>query len=87
VFLPKAIDQIYRASKGVPRLVNILAHKGLLAAFGAGQKTVDVDHVRVAIRDTVEAQLPFQWKLSPTLLWGLALVTLAELALVAYLLL
>ncbi|HKI51563.1 MAG TPA: AAA family ATPase [Geothermobacteraceae bacterium] len=87
VFLPKAIDQIYRASKGVPRLVNILAHKGLLAAFGAGHKTVDVDHVRIAIRDTAEAQLPFQWKLSPTLLWGLALVTIVELALVAYLLL
>ena len=68
------------------RLVNIITHKSLLAAFGAGQATVVIDHVRLAIRDTGEAQLPFQWKLSLSLLWGLALVTVVEVVLVAWLL-
>jgi MSHA biogenesis protein MshM len=83
LFLPKGIDLIWRASKGVPRLINILAHKALLAAFGAGRPVVDETHVKIAIKDTGEAQLPFQWKLSSPLIWGLVLVTVVEVILVA----
>lgn len=34
LFADKAIRQIHKYSKGVPRLINVLAHKALLSAFG-----------------------------------------------------
>jgi MSHA biogenesis protein MshM len=37
-------------------LVNILANKALLAAFGQGDGTVRVRHVRSAIVDTADAR-------------------------------
>jgi MSHA biogenesis protein MshM len=46
---------IFRHSKGVPRLVNILAHKSLLAAFGEGADRVGYVHVRRAATDTESA--------------------------------
>jgi MSHA biogenesis protein MshM len=50
------VKQIYRASKGIPRLVNILAHKSLMAAFGEGARTVTERHVRMAVADTESTQ-------------------------------
>lgn len=47
-----AVREIARASGGVPRLVNILAHKSLLAAFGEGRAAVMRRHLRRAIADT-----------------------------------
>ncbi len=46
---------IYRHSKGVPRLVNVLAHKSLMAAFGEGSGRVGYKHVRRAATDTESA--------------------------------
>jgi MSHA biogenesis protein MshM len=46
---------IFRHSKGVPRLVNILAHKALLSAFGEGADRVGYGHVRRAAADTESA--------------------------------
>lgn len=44
--------QIAKASGGVPRLVNILAHKSLLAAYGEGRAQVSRRHLQRAIADT-----------------------------------
>ncbi len=52
LFRPPALQQLYRASGGIPRLVNILAHKSLMAAYGRGAPVVDREHVRMAIADT-----------------------------------
>ena len=46
---------IYRHSNGLPRLVNILAHKAMLAAFGEGAECVGFAHVRQAANDTESA--------------------------------
>lgn len=46
---------LYRHSHGVPRLVNVLAHKALLAAFGEGAERVGYRHVRRAAADTESA--------------------------------
>jgi len=86
LFTTPAMDAVVRASKGVPRLVNILCHKALLDCFRQGDRTVDRRHVMAAVRDTSEVQNPFQWKLSPGLFWGIALVTLVELVLIVVLL-
>lgn len=55
VFGPAAVKAMARASGGVPRLVNILAHKSLLLAFGAGVQQVEPQHVRNAAADTPAA--------------------------------
>ena len=47
---------LYRHSGGMPRLVNILAHKAMLAAFGEGSEEVCQRHVRTAARDTEGAR-------------------------------
>ena len=57
VFEPKALDELARASRGVPRLINILAHKALMAAFGEGEQRVSRAHARAAIADTDDAQM------------------------------
>jgi len=52
VFLPPAVKALAHHSGGTPRLVNILAHKSLLAAFGEGLPHVEPHHVRAAAKDT-----------------------------------
>jgi MSHA biogenesis protein MshM len=56
LFTRKATDAMYRGSGGIPRLVNIIAHKSLMAAFGSGSAMVEAKHVRHAINDTKEAR-------------------------------
>lgn len=46
---------VYRHSNGMPRLVNILAHKAMLSAFGEGAERIGYRHVRNAVRDTESA--------------------------------
>jgi MSHA biogenesis protein MshM len=45
----------------VPRLVNIIAHKSLLLAFGEGLQQVLPHHVRDAARDTPAAAPRARW--------------------------
>lgn len=60
VFQPAATRLLWRLSGGTPRLVNILAHKAMLLAFGEGRTTVTRSHVRLAGRDT-EGARPLSW--------------------------
>lgn len=52
VFSSAALALMYFKSNGVPRLVNILAHKSLLAAYGKGKHQVGFSDVFAAITDT-----------------------------------
>ena len=52
LFAPRAIAVLYRASGGIPRLLNILAHKAMMAAFGEGALRIEGKHVKMAIKDT-----------------------------------
>jgi MSHA biogenesis protein MshM len=56
LFPHKVVKQIYRASNGIPRLVNILSHKALMAAFGEGARVLTERHVRMAVTDTESTQ-------------------------------
>lgn len=56
LFSAPARRALYRHSGGMPRLVNILAHKALIAAFGEGADLVRLRHVRAAARDTEGAR-------------------------------
>ncbi|BEV09011.1 MULTISPECIES: AAA family ATPase [unclassified Methylophilus] len=52
VFSPASMRLLYRYANGIPRLLNILAHKALLSAFGRGQHRVTTEDVKAAILDT-----------------------------------
>lgn len=56
LFTPSALRALHRSSGGVPRLINILAHKSLLAVYGEGRQMVKVRHVRLARKDTEGAR-------------------------------
>jgi MSHA biogenesis protein MshM len=63
LFSDAALTAIHRASRGVPRLVNILAHKSLLLTYGEGARRADGRQVRAAIEDTPSARVPWwRWK-------------------------
>ncbi len=59
LFAPASTRLIRHASGGTPRLINILAHKALLATYGEGGHEVRRRHVRAAVRDSEEARLPW----------------------------
>ena len=52
VFTPASLKLLHHHSAGIPRLVNILAHKALLAAYGRGLREVTVREMRDALLDT-----------------------------------
>lgn len=80
IFSQASLRLLYRYANGIPRLLNILAHKSLLSAFGRGQYAVMVADVKAAILDTqasVKAQhrwLNLGFKCWLTLHCGLASV-------------
>ncbi|MGH8706352.1 MAG: ExeA family protein, partial [Burkholderiales bacterium] len=61
LFGSRAVIALHRASGGVPRLVNILAHKALLAVFGEGASLAERRHVRDAVADTPAATPLGRW--------------------------
>jgi MSHA biogenesis protein MshM len=61
LFSQGALRRLYRASGGVPRLVNILAHKALLLTYGEGGAQAEARHVRAAVADTPAARQLRWW--------------------------
>lgn len=55
LFSPKLTRKIAEASRGIPRLINILAHKALMLSFGEGATQVRIAHIKGAILDTEDA--------------------------------
>ncbi|MGK0440986.1 MAG: MSHA biogenesis protein MshM [Pseudohongiellaceae bacterium] len=58
LFNQRAIAMLTRASRGVPRLVNMLCHKSLMCAYGKGASQIDREHVIAAINDTEDVVAP-----------------------------
>jgi MSHA biogenesis protein MshM len=57
LFSKPSLAALHRASRGIPRLINILCHKALLAAYGRGDNEVLPVHVRMAAHDTEDVML------------------------------
>jgi len=49
-------NKLYKLSGGIPRLVNILAHKCMLVAFGEGTAKITGKHLKKAAADTESVQ-------------------------------
>ncbi len=63
LFTPAALRLVHDASGGVPRLVNILCHKALMAAYGPGLLRADEREALAAIADTEGVTLPWRQRL------------------------
>jgi MSHA biogenesis protein MshM len=61
LFSAASVRTMYRFTRGVPRLVNILAHKALMSAFGEGSYEVRRRHVLQAANDTPSTRTPRRW--------------------------
>lgn len=60
LFGSAALMVLSLASGGIPRMVNVLAHKALMLSFGEGQQQVSAKHVILAAKDTLAVgQLQF----------------------------
>ena len=64
LFPPAVLNELFHASRGIPRLINILSHKALIAAFGQGMRLVEHEHIRLAIEDTIDVHeaKPPEWR-------------------------
>ena len=51
IYTPRALKEIAKASRGVPRLINILADRALIAAYGEKAYAIDSRHVRAAMKE------------------------------------
>jgi MSHA biogenesis protein MshM len=61
LFSRTAVGKLYEASGGIPRLVNILAHKALMLCYGEGRQQVGRGHVDGAARDTPATRRGTRW--------------------------
>jgi type II secretory pathway predicted ATPase ExeA len=48
-FTPRAVKEIYRASHGVPRLINLISDRALLAGYASQTHDIQPQHVRKAV--------------------------------------
>lgn len=78
VFGKSSIREIYRWSKGVPRLINVVADRTLLAAYSRDMRNVSYKLVRKAATEVSGNQFVPQWKR-----WLASITTVAGVALLA----
>lgn len=65
VFSDKAVKKLFILSGGIPRLLNLLADRALLAAYGQQQAVVDVQHIKRAAEEIIPASQSSQRQWAP----------------------
>ena len=58
IFENAAMRVLFKLTKGVPRLINLICHHALLAAYATGAKTVSAKLVKNAAMEIFDTQLP-----------------------------
>lgn len=82
IFSRSAIREVYRFSKGVPRLINAICDRALLGAYIGNRKKVNPRIVRAAAREieghggAERVSLSFLWVSATTLTAGMALAAM-----------
>lgn len=56
LFSKDAVSKLHRITAGTPRLINIVAHKALMVAFGEGRQQISAKHIAIAAADTPEVR-------------------------------
>jgi general secretion pathway protein A len=60
LFQPAAIAAIYEHTGGIPRLINVLAHRALLVAYTRGIRTIGAAEVSSAVAELEEGKVPLR---------------------------
>lgn len=79
-FTHTVLGRIYKLSKGVPRLINIICERALMAAYVAGKNTVEKEQIKKALESIVgeeELRVPAPRLRPATVLLGALLVIVA----------
>lgn len=79
VFTRRVCKDLYRATEGTPRMVNVLCHKALMLAYGEGVAQVNKKHMKLAIQDTDACVRPkstiWRWILASAIVVGVGIVS------------
>ena len=78
-FTPGALREIYRLSKGIPRVINVVSDRALLGAFTREEHRVGASYIRAAASEVYGRPIPAPW-----LRWAAAGAVAVALALVAF---
>jgi general secretion pathway protein A len=81
LFQPSALRAVHRASRGVPRLINVVCDRALLGAFAEGKRTVNARMVRRAAREVRGTRARRRWWARPEV--AAAAITLFVIAMAA----
>lgn len=84
LFDKKACNLLYHASKGLPRIINILSHKALLACYGFGDQIVGRKAMLRAISDSRDIIGHDSVTLRRRLIWFSFLIGVASLGVASY---
>lgn len=60
IFSKSAIKAMHHYSRGIPRLINILANKAMLSAYGKGHSSIGVKDVYLSALDTEDTDTKFK---------------------------
>ncbi len=58
LFVREARKTLYRASRGIPRIINVLGNKALMQAYASGEFYVSRKQIEVAAKDSVMTSSP-----------------------------
>jgi general secretion pathway protein A len=73
IFTKRAIDALYKHARGIPRLINVIADRALLAGYTKDQRSVDVKLVAAAADEVFGVRRKATW-------WPIATTTAGVLA-------
>jgi MSHA biogenesis protein MshM len=79
LFSQRAVRYMLRRTRCYPRLVNIVAHKALMSAYGKGRRQVGYFDVKAACHDTPATRPAPSWPWTLASLLGLTTVVMASM--------
>jgi general secretion pathway protein A len=82
VFPATVVRGIYRSTRGIPRVINVLCDRILLGAYGRNKAQADQSMLRLAVKEVLgegEVQPGFDWRWPMAIVAGLCLVLLVVL--------
>ena len=74
IFTKRAIDALYRHARGIPRLINVIADRALLAAYTKDQRSVDAKLVSAAAAEVFGVRRKAPWWPVATAMAGAAAI-------------
>jgi general secretion pathway protein A len=76
IFTKRAIDALYKHARGIPRLINVIADRALLAAYTKDQRSVDAKLVSAAASEVFGIRRKAPWWPVATAMGGAAAIVL-----------